>query len=68
MGRLPHFLSCGAPPTRVELRYKYRYIRYDTYGIFDIPVSVASNLPHCVTSYIPTQVKIKVKKKKKKKS
>ena len=56
----------------VQYYYKYRYkkipqkIRYDTYGIFYIPVNFAFNyLPHH-SQGSTTQVKKRVKKKKKK--
>ena len=32
--------------------YKQQQIRYDTYGIFYVPLNVAFNLPHYVTSYM----------------
>ena len=40
--------------------------RYDTYGIFYIPVNFAFNLPHYVTSYMHRPGKRRVQKKKKK--
>ena len=49
----------------VQYCYKYRYIRYDTYGIFYIPINFGFNLPHYVTSYMHHKGKNESKKEKK---